>query len=209
MAKTYGVNLFAANRDMADRVVEYMHVKVMGITYRKRAEREIASIDASIVGLDNLKDSVLADTIPTARLELEKKKADVKVALQKHLEAEGRFQWSDADNKFYKAYTKAETRALKYNALDAWFASYGLKSSIDFDDQFIDALSGKRAASATKIVRSGAETWTAARTKTDIMNTFYGTLCEMELRANIVRPEQIADDIVKAYAPRKKAAKKN
>lgn len=205
------IDMFKADRAMADRVSEYMNKKVWGITLRKRLQSDILKHENSIQGLENCRGSIVGTNVDDAIAELRAQIADKKQKVQKQIAEEARFEWDANDKAFYKAYKNATTDAMVYTALEKWFEAYHLDvAQTDFEFAIIKAIGGERNATATQIIRSGATQFVVGkRTQNEVMRIFYGKLSEKMLEVGTLKPSAIPEDIREAYAPKKRAKKAN
>lgn len=203
------IDMFQADRAMAERVADYMTKKVWGITLRKRLSLDIKKLEDSIQGLENCRGSIIGTNVDEAIANIRTQIDEKKKKVAKQIADEARFEWCKADDIFYKAYKNAETKAQIYTAIEAWFAEYNLGvAQTDFEFALMDAISGERNATATQIIRSGATKFTVEkRTKNDILRIFYGKLSEKMLEVGTLKPATIPEDIRDAYAPKKRNKK--
>lgn len=203
------VDMFAADKAMAERVADYMNKKVWGITLRKRLSLDIKKLEDSIHGLENCRGSIIGTNVDEAIANIRTKIDDKKKKVADQIKEEARFEWCKADDAFYKAYKSAETKAQIYTAIEKWFAEYHLNvAQTDFEFALMDAIGGERNATTTQIIRSGATQFTVEkRTKNDILRIFYGKLSEKMLEVGTLKPAVIPEDIREAYAPKKRAKK--
>lgn len=205
-------DLFKADKVMAERVSEFMRIKVWGITLKARFKKEKETILASIEGLKKLDGSVLADKGKDSISALEDKLEELAEKLSKQLEEEAKFDFTDNDKTFYKGYKSATTEEEVCNAIIGWFATYNLVITKDSDIvvSICNAISGSRNANATTIIRSGATKFVDnKRTKDDIVKLLYGTLAERMLEVGTLKATEIQEDVREFYAPKKKEDKKS
>lgn len=209
MAKNYfdtaTINVSLYKKGMADRVAFFMNTQVWGIVLKKRATIKIEEHENGIRGAENLRGSILSDDQINAMIaahtaEIEK----IRKELKEQLEKEAKFDWLQIDNDLYKAFSKADTKALKHNALDAWFGAWGVKTNVQFNEIFLSNMGGRRMNTSRRLVNSGATEWTKARTKGDVMKVFYATLAELMIAQGAIKPAQIPDDIKAAYAKKER-----
>lgn len=197
------VNLFDANKTMSERVSAFMRVKVWGITLKARLEKALRDGEARIEAFESLAKDTGKDyteVIEDAKQVVEDAKAKYKAAVK---DAE-KFEFTKADNDFYKAYKDGKLEA----GIIAWFKKYGLE--VDGDTNLVqtevEALKGARKLGGRAIVRANAEKFTDdTRTKNDILTVFYGKLAEAMLEAGTLKAEQIPEDVREFYAPKKKS----
>lgn len=202
------VDMFQASKEMGTRVSEFMRTQVWGITLRTRLRKEVEGLEAKIGNLETLKGSILDDGDKLKVLaeqyqsEIEEKKE--KVAQQ--IEDEATFTFTKADNEFFSAYKKADSRSGVGEAIKGWTETYNLKlDDTDFLEVLVEAISGSSRLGASGIIRSGATKFTKdKRSKKDVLIVLYGKLAEKMLAVGTLKPEQIPEDIRKAYAPKKK-----
>lgn len=226
MAKsTNKVDLFQADKAMSERVSKFMNAKVWGIVYRKRAEQDIKSFEGSIEAKKRLEGSILWEEKQAEIAKLEQDIADTKEALKKNLEENATFDYTEADNAFYKAYKDAEDVGTIYEAIITWFKGYGLELTVEsmielenngkkvntsLVDYIYAAIAGERKATASVIIKSGATQFTIAkRVKNDVLCVFYGKLSEVMLQKGTLKATEIPADIREMYAPQKKEKKSN
>ena len=210
MAKNVNkVDLFKADKAMAERVSKFMNAKVWGIVYRKRAEADIKAFEGSIEAKKRMEGSVLWDKAQAEIASLEADIATTKEELKKNLEDNATFDYTEADNAFYKAYKEAENDDAVAEAVATWFRGYNLEVvGTDFLADILHAISGERKAGASVIIKSGATQFTIAkRAKNDILCVFYGKLSEKMLKAGTLKATEIPADIREMYAPKKKEKK--
>lgn len=210
MAKsTNKVDLFKADKAMAERVSKFMNAKVWGIVFRKRAEQDIKAFEGSIEAKKRLEGSALWEKAQAEIASLEQDIANTEEALKKNLEENATFDYTEADNTFYNSYKSAETDAAVIEAVETWFKGYKLEvAGTDFLADIIHAISGERKAGASTIIKSGATQFTIAkRAKNDILCVFYGKLSEKMLEAGTLKATEIPEDIREMYAPKKKEKK--
>ena len=205
-------DLFKADKVMAERVAEFMRTKVWGITLKARFKKEEETILASIEGLKKLDGSVLADKGKDSISALEKKLDELADKLSKQLKEESKFDLTDNDRKFYKGYKSATNEEEVYNAIIGWFSVYNLEVSKDNDIVIAinDAISGKKKASATTIIRSNATKFVdEKRSKGDVIGLLYGVLAERMLEVGTLKATEIQEDVREFYAPKKKDKKES
>lgn len=223
--KTVRVDLFKAEKAMSERVSKFMNAKVWGIVYRKRAEQDIKAFEGSIDAKKRFEGSILWAEKEEEIKQLQKDIEDTKAAMKKNIEDNATFDYTDADNAFYKAYKDAEEVAEIYMAIINWFKGYGLeltmehtielevddkKKEVNFVEYFYNAIAGERKATASVIIKSGATKFTIAkRVKNDVLCVFYGKLSEVMLQKGTLKATEIPEDVREMYAPKKKTNKKN
>ena len=203
-------DLFMADRKMSERVADFMRTKVWGITLKARFKKEEEEILASINGLKKLEGSVLAEKSAESIVALEKKLVELSEKLTKQLEEEAKFDFTDNDKAFYKGYKSATTDEEVANSVIGWFKTYNLEvtSENDIVISICDAISGKKRASASTIIRSGATKFTDdKRSKGDVIGLLYGVLSERMLEVGTLKATEIQEDVREFYAPKKKAKK--
>lgn len=205
-------DLFKADKVMSERVADFMRTKVWGITLKARFKMESETILASIDGLKKLDGSILANKGEDSIKALEEKLADLENKLAEQLKEDAKFDFTDNDKTFYKSYKDATTEDEVCKAIIEWFATYNLKVSSDNDIviSILDAISGKKRASASVVIKSGATQFTEnKRTKSDVIGLFYGTLAERMLEVGTLKPSAIQEDVREFYAPKKKVSKES
>lgn len=203
-------DLFKADKAMSGRAAEFMRTKVWGITLKARCKAEIAKAEASIEGLRNLDGSVLGNKGKDSIMALEAHITELNNKLTEQLKEEATFELTENDKTFYKSYKEAENESAVINAIIAWFGAYNLTVTGDNDIviSILEAISGKKRASAKVIINSGATKFVEnKRTKTDVIGLFYGTLAERMLEVGTLKAEAIQEDVREFYAPKKKSKK--
>lgn len=203
------VDLFKADKEMAERVSDFMSKKVWGITLQARYKKEVETIQASIEGLRKLEGSILAEQTETNIKALESRIEELSEALKKQKEEEATFSFTEADEAMYTAYKKATTNAMIYSAIVEWFKGYNLDvDGTMFIQSMMDAIGGKQPNNNKGIIRSGATVFNAEkRTKTNFLKVFYGELAEAMLKAGTLKATAIPEDIREFYAPKAKTKK--
>lgn len=205
-------DLFKANREMSNRVAEFMRTKVWGITLKARCQKEIKEAQDGIKGLEKLKGSVLEEESRKSIIALEARILELNENLAKQLEEEAKFEYTQNDKDFYNSYKDAKDNTGVADAIIAWFKVYNLDVTGENDIviSIMDAISGKKKASAKTIINSGAEKFTEdKRTKGDVLGLLYGTLAERMLEVGTLKPTAIQDDVKEFYAPKKKETKES
>lgn len=203
-------DLFKADKVMAERVADFMRTKVWGITLKARFKKEEETILASIEGLKKLDGSILAENGENSIKALEKKLEELAEKLSKQLAEESKFDFTDNDKNFYKGYKSATTEEEVNNAIIGWFKVYNLEVSKDNDIVIAinDAISGKKKASASTIIRSNATKFVdSKRSKGDVIGLLYGVLAERMLEVGTLKATEIQEDVREFYAPKKKEKK--
>ena len=83
-----------------------------------------------------------------------------------------------------------------------------LKKDNDIVASIYDAISGKKRASASTIIKSGAKQFVdVKRSKGDVVGLLYGTLAERMLEVGTLKATEIQEDVREFYAPKKKEKK--
>lgn len=207
MAKAKKVDFFSADKGFSTRVVEYMHKKVWGITLKTRYIKDIEKLNADNIRFDEIINST--DVVgeqelngaKTLKLMTMKKLQETKDKYDKQVEEEVKFEWNDADKKFYDTYKNKGASA----AITVFCAEYGLNvENTTLLTELEQAIGGARRATTKQIVNSSAKKFTDdIRTKGDVLGIIYGRLAEKMIAAGTIKAEQIPDDIKAAYAPKK------
>lgn len=203
------VDLFKADKTMAERVSDFMSKKVWGITLQARYKKEVETIQVSIEGLRKLEGSILAEQTEANIKALEDRIVELTEALKEQKEEEATFSFTEADEAMYTAYKKATTNAMIYSAIVEWFKGYNLDvDGTMFIQSMMDAIGGKQPNNNKGIIRSGATVFNAEkRTKTNFLKVFYGELAEAMLKAGTLKATAIPEDIREFYAPKAKTKK--
>ena len=203
-------DLFVAKREMSERVAEFMRTRVWGITLKARCKKQIDELICAINGMEKLRGSVLWDETEKAIAELNSQIVEHEEKLAKQLEEEAKFSYTQNDKTFYDAYKEAKEGEGVATAICNWFAEYELTVTGENDivASIMDAISGKRKASATTVIRSGAERFVEdKRSKGEVLGLLYGVLAERMLEVGTLKPTAIQDDVKEFYAPKQKAKK--
>lgn len=208
MKNNINVNLFNADKAMADRVADFMNKKVWGITLSYTYKKEIESHKAAIVGLEKCKGSILGDSAEADIAILTAEIERLSTELRKKKEEEATFSFTDADKELYRSYKNATTEAMIYTAMEKWFSKYYLEvAGTLFIHDMMTAVSGVVANTTRGIINSGATVFTKKRSQADFMKAFYGRLSEKMLEAGTLKPTAIPEDVREFYAPKKKDKK--
>lgn len=204
------VDLFKADRAMSERVADFMQKKVWNIALGVHYKAEIETTEKTIEGLRKLDGSILGKGAEEQIQTLEAHIVALKAERDKRKAEEGTFSFTEADNKLYKAYEKATTEAMTYNAIVEWFNGYNLDvDGTTFIKSIMDALKGKNPDANKNIILSGATVFNAEkRKKTNFLKVFYGELAEAMLKAGTLKPTAIPEEVREYYMP-KKESKKN
>ena len=217
---TKRVDLFQADRLMGTRVTQYMDAFLwkegVKVVYRDK----IKECEKKIRTLDMIEGSILKDkegpreTYEAEIASLKKKLADT----LKNDENKVEFSFDDNDKKLYKAIEKAETRAQKYRAFQAWFERYALfTDDYDFISEFVGDTSGKRLGTTRKVVESNATEWLSDPKMKEFLNIFYRSLGMKLISVGVIKPSVIPEELRQSYenlykkredAKAQKAAKK-
>lgn len=208
--KAIKCDLFSKDSSLRDRVADFMNKKVWGITLKARCNIEIKEAENSIAGLSKLMGSVREESAKESIKALEARIIELNTKLEKQLEEEALFAYTEQDNALFKAYQKATNPGEISSAICEWFKSYGFNVSenIDFLAMIMRAIAGERKAGAKAIITSGATNFTHdKRTKGDVMGIFYGKLAEFMLAKGALKPSVIPEDVREYYAPKKKSNK--
>lgn len=205
-------DLFKAEKAMSERVADFMRTKVWGITLKARCKKEIEEAEASIVGLKKLDGSILAESSKESIIALEARITELQNKLSEQLKSEATFELTENDKTFYKSYKEAESEVGVAEAIIAWFDAYKLKVDKENDIviSILEAIGGKKRASAKVIINSGATQFVEGkRTKTDVIGLLYGTLAERMLEVGTLKPTAIQEDVREFYAPKKTTKKES
>lgn len=205
-------DLFQADRAMSERVAEFMRIRVWGITLKARCKKEIDDIKSGITGLEKLKGSALWENTKDEIVALYDQIDTLKENLDKQVEEEATFKYTETDNTFYNSYKKAEDNSGVEKAISEWFRHYNLEVTGENDivASIMVAISGKKKASASVVINSQAKCFVEEkRTKGDVMSLFYGTLAERMLEVGTLKPTAIQEDVREMYAPKKKTKKES
>ena len=191
------INMFEASKEMSTRVAEFMKVRVYGATIQTRYKRDIGEIDEKIAKTPELlKGSIFEEKTDEIIAELEIQRETISAQYQELREKADKFEFTQADNDFYKEYKNGNVEA----GLIAWCKAYNLTiDGTDFMQTLANAISGVKNANAKTIITSGAKKFTSIRNKGDILKVLYGTIAEKMLAVGTLKPEQLDDDVVEYY----------
>ena len=200
------VNMFTADKEFASRVNEFMHTQVWSAVIRKRLQMAKEKYAQKLENLENLKGSIITpEQIEALKVEFASELTKTEEDLQALADKERTFEYTKADNEFYKEYKKAESTEGIKSAVQSFCESYNLKiANTDFLEELTIIISGEKGASASTIIRSGATKFTQARSKGDVLKVLYGRLAEKMLEAGTLKPQSIPEDIREAYAKKNK-----
>lgn len=203
------VNMATADRQLATRVSDFMTFHMSAITDRKRHFQAIEALNAKMQSHKNLEGSAIItkDQVEALLAEDEKAINDENARYTKACADKEKWVWYAEDIALYKAISTGEGVD---GATKLWLAQWGLitESTTNIVKDIVDGTKGVKMASARTIVNSGAETWTKARTKADILKTVYAIVAEYMVKARTLQPVQIPEDIRAAFAPKAKKADK-
>jgi len=200
------VDMYRANKEMTERIAQYMRVKVTGATLQTRYKREIGEWQAKIDNAPKmLEGSVLADRLPEILDEYAAKIEEIKAKYDKLREEAEKFTLCSADGDFYKLYKQGKIE----EGLIAWGKAWGLElEGTDFLGVLKYAVAGLKQASARTIITSGATEFTQLRNKGDVLKTIYALFAEKCVAIGFLQAEKLEDDVVSYYKkPSKKSAK--
>lgn len=201
------VDFFKADKEMSERVAQFMRVKVWNVTLKARLKKTIGACESKIANLEELAPSTGKDyTEDIAILNglIEQAKADYDKAVK---ESE-KFELTENDKTFYKLYADSDKDTIQ--AIIHWFSKYNLE--VDEDTNIVldifSVISGGRRLTDRQIVRSNAEKFTDdVRTKNDVLTLFYGRLAEAMMQAGTLKASEIPEDVREYYAPKKNKKK--
>ena len=201
------VDFFKADKEMAERVAQFMRVKVWNVTLKARLEKTVKDCEQKIENLEELAPSTGKDYTEDIAIMnglIEQSKKDYKKALD---DAE-KFEYTENDKTFYKLYADSDKDTMQ--AIIHWFSKYNLE--VDEDTNIVldifSAISGARRLGGRQIVRAKAEKFTDdVRTKTDVLTIFYGRLAEAMMQAGTLKASEIPEDVRDFYAPKKNKKK--
>ena len=202
----YKINLFNADREMSNRVVEFMEKNVWSIAERRRVKDEIATLQKKHEGLKKALASSLKEDVFKEMLDCEAKISALDSKLAEDLKG-NKFEYSEADKALYKGYREGNL----VFALRDWFKQYNLTvAESNLEKDLRDALGGKMPAGAGIIVQSCGSIWSADRTRSNFYKVFYGVLAEKMINAGTIKAVAIPENLREAYKkPEKKTEKKN
>lgn len=202
------VDFFKADKEMSERVAQFMRVKVWNVTLKARLKKTISDCELKISNLEELAPSTGKDYTEDIAIMnglIEQAKADYDKAVK---ESE-KFELTENDKTFYKLYADSDKDTIQ--AIIHWFSKYNLE--VDEDTNIVldifSVISGGRRLTDRQIVRSNAEKFTDdVRTKNDVLTLFYGRLAEAMMQAGTLKASEIPEDVREYYAPKKKNKKK-
>ena len=135
----YKINLFNADREMSNRVVEFMEKNVWSIAERRRVKDEIATLQKKHEGLKKALASSLKEDVFKEMLDCEAKISALDSKLAEDLKG-NKFEYSEADKALYKGYREGNL----VFALRDWFKQYNLTvAESNLEKDLRDALGGK------------------------------------------------------------------
>lgn len=199
-------DLFAASREMATRVGDYMRIKVWNVTIKTRLDKALKDGKARIETLEGLAQDTGKD-YEEAIADIKEVMDQAKAKYDELVKDGEKFELTENDKEFYANYkSDMDNKA----AIVKWFKKYELEVTAD-DELVVDlanAISGARKLNNRGIVRANAEKFTDnVRTKNDVLTVFYGRLSERMLEAGTLKPEAIPEDVRAYYAPKKSGKK--
>ena len=198
------VNMFSASKSLSDRVQYFMTRTVWGGVLKTRLKAEEDSLAVKMVNVENLRGSVMDKdgAVDTMLEQYRQELVEVQKKYEKQIEDEARFAFTEEDNTFFATYKNGD---IKQAVID-WAAAYDLNiDGTDFLDEVVTAVSGRKAASFKKIVKSEGKEFTAARAKNDVLRTLYGTFADKMIAVGTLKPAQIPTDVRDIVLAKKKA----
>lgn len=186
--------MFTAKKTLSTRVADFMTKTVWNGVLKTRLKAEADAIRVKMANVENLRGSIM-DTDNRVDIMLgqyTQELADLEKKYAQQIEEEARFTYTEDDNAFFQAYKKGDIQG----AVLAWAGSYDLDlNGTDFLGEVVDAVSGRKAASFRKIVKSEGREFTTNRTKQDVLKTLYGTFADKMIAAGTLKPAQIPEDV--------------
>lgn len=204
---TKKVDLFSASKDFSARVNEYMTCTVWAAIINARFKRDTEKLNTRIENAESLRGSILdVDGHVDALIDsLKQELVDLGKKHQDDLERQGRFEFNDAEKDFYADYKSAKDLDGISKAVVDFCAVYKLDvKGSDLLNDLTYAVSGKKAASGTRVIKSGATVFTATRSKKDVLSTLYGVLTEKMIAAGTLKIMNIPEDVRAMYAKKKR-----
>lgn len=188
------VNMFSASKAMSERVADFMSKTVWGGVLKTRLQTEVDAISVKMENVENLRGSIL-DIDGGVDKMIEDYKAQLAALKKKYeeqVEAEAKFALTEDDLAFYAEYKKGNLE----KAVIDWASAYDLDvKGTAFLTEVVDAISGRKAASFKKIVKSEGRQFTTERTKNDVIKTLYGTFADKMIEVGTLKPAQIPADV--------------
>ena len=196
------VDMFKASKEMSTRVADFMRVQVYNATLQTRYKRDMKAMDEKIEKTpDILKGSIFADDLDNIIAGLVAEKEEIAEKYQKLREEAEKFEFTKADNEFYKEYKNGNVKA----GLIAWGKEYGLElEDTDFLGVLAYGISGVKTGNARTIIKSEGKEFTQTRNKGDILKVMYGLLSEKMLMVGTLKPETIPEDVRHYYDKKRK-----
>lgn len=208
---TRKVDFFAASKDFSARVNEYMTATVWAAIINARYNAAIEKLNTRIENAESLRGSILDvdGHVDTLIASYNQEKVDLGKKHEDDLEKQGRFALNESEKDFYVDYKNAKDDLGKISqAIVDFCAVYKLDvKGTDLLNDLVYAVSGRKAASGSKIIKSGATTFTTARSKNDVLRTLYGVLTEKMIQAGTLKIMDIPSDVRAMYDKKKKGAK--
>ena len=202
------INMATADRALAVRVSEFATFYMSKIADAKRHSMAVKGIEDTIKGLNNALGSALDKDTTIAAINAQMTLLEQENQRYAQLiEKKAKWVWYEEDLDLYEAIKKGEGVR---DAVIAWLQAWGLEDvdrHTNLVRDMVDAVGGKRFGSARTIVNSGATTWTASRTKADVLKVAYAVVIEYMVAASTIKAVDIPEDIREAFAPKKKSAK--
>ena len=206
-------NLFSAEKRMAERVENFMYCNVWKSVINTRYKVESDKIQAKLLfQFDAFTKASIDEREPIQEAinALQKELATLADKKKSQLERETTFDWTLNDNNFYGMYKAAENTLEVRKAIRQWFAAYALVDieGTTLENDILESIKGEKAANGRTIIKSGATKFTQKRSKSDVLNVFYGKLAEHMLAAGTLKAQEIPEDVKKHYAKKGKKSKK-
>lgn len=194
------------NKEMNDRIVKFMNDKVWYVEQKATLDLDLKAKESALkaysegrltVGISD--DRKTEDIVADILAEIEVRKEEYSNLLADHKDSA--FALSDADKAFYKSYKTGKAK----EGLVAWFGSFGVKATgeEDISKNILANISGKKKASNAKLAKSAFKTWTADRSRMDVLTVLYSTVCEYSIAKGAIKPARIPDSVRERYLSKK------
>ena len=198
---------FVARRELSERVVEFMRCKVWKKKIQLEYTEKIDGLKKTIEQLEKLEGSIMAEKIPEMRTLYLAQIAQFESERDAQIEAEAKFDFTDADKTFKKNLKKAGSASdLQAECVVEWFNNYGLDVSDSyFLDEVLAFFGGKF--DFRKFVETDAQDARVFDPSRALEMVYCSAYTHM-LRVGTIKATQIPEIVREKYAPKQKKTKK-
>lgn len=207
MSELKRVDFFKANRNLSERVVEFMRCRVWKKAIQLEFDSKIQAAKATIENYAKLEGSIMKEHAEEVRIAGLAQIAEFEKQRDEQIEAEAKFEFTEADKTFKKSLKSADGAAdLIADAVCEWFENYGLDIS---DTYFLDEILNQFGSKFDfrKFVATNAQD-ARALDVTRALEMMYCTAYTHMISAGTIKAAQIPQIVQDKYAPKKKKSSK-